>query len=46
MKEIDELDRYRAAYKLIEKLKAAEAQADAEGWITSEDLKRELGVDE
>ena len=46
MKEIDELDRYRAAYKLIEKLKTAEAQADVEGWISADALKRELGVEE
>ena len=42
MKEIDELDRYRAAYKL----KTAETQASAEGWISSDELKRELEVDE
>ena len=46
MKEIDELDRYRAAYKLIEKLKTAEAQADVEVWISADALKRELGVEE
>ena len=46
MKEIDELDRYRAAYKLIEQLKTAETQASAEGWISSDELKRELEVDE
>ena len=46
MKEIDELDRYRAAYKLIEKLKTAETQASVEGWISSDELKRELEVDE
>lgn len=45
MKEIDELDRYRAAYQLIEKLKEAERQADTEGWLSAEEVKKQLGVD-
>ena len=44
MEEIDELDRYRAAYTLFSKLKSAEERADREGWISADDLEKELGV--
>lgn len=44
MAEIDELDRYRAAYTLFSKLKSAEERADREGWIPADDLEKELGV--
>ena len=44
MDEIDELDRYRAAYKLISKLNRAEERANQEGWISDEDVKKEMGV--
>ncbi len=43
MAEIDELDRYKAAYKLISKLEKAEERADREGWLSAEDVERELG---
>ena len=44
MDEIDELDRYRAAYQLISKLKKSEERANLEGWIPSEDVEIELEV--
>mgnify|MGYP000959568293 FL=1 len=44
MDEIDELDRYRAAYQLIFKLKKSEERANLEGWIPSEDVEKELEV--
>ncbi len=44
MAEIDELDRYRAAYTLFSKLKSAEERANREGWISADDLEKELGV--
>ena len=44
MKEIDELDRCKAAYALLLKLQKAEERAEAEGWIDAEDLEKELGV--
>ena len=44
MDEIDELDRYRAAYPLISKLKKSEERANLEGWIPSEDVEKELEV--
>jgi hypothetical protein len=43
MAEIDELDRYRAAYTLFFKLKNAEERAKQEGWIDEDDLEKELG---
>lgn len=43
MAEIDELDRYRAAYTLFSKLQEAEDRAAKEGWIDADDLERELG---
>ena len=44
MEEIDELDRYRAAYQLITKLKKSEERATLEGWISSEEVEKELEV--
>ena len=44
MDELDELDRYRAAYQLISKLKKSEERANLEGWIPSEDVEKELEV--
>lgn len=44
MEEIDELDRYRAAYQLITKLKKSEKRANLEGWISSEEVEKELEV--
>ena len=44
MDEIDEPDRYRAAYQLISKLKKSEERANLEGWIPSEDVEKELEV--
>ena len=44
MEETDELDRYRAAYQLITKLKKSEERANLEGWIPSEDVEKELEV--
>lgn len=44
MAELDELDRYRAAYTLVSKLKKAEERADKEGWISADDVEKELRV--
>ena len=46
MAEIDELDRYRAAYTLFSKLQKAEERAAKEGWTDSDALEKELEVDE
>ena len=42
MEEIDELDRCRAAYMLLTKLKEAEEEAEREGYISAEDVDKEL----
>lgn len=44
MAEIDELDRYRAAYTLVSRLRKAEERADKEGWISANEAEKELGV--
>ncbi|MCH4192937.1 MAG: prevent-host-death protein [Butyrivibrio sp.] len=44
MSEIDELDRYRAAYTLFSKLQNAEERAAKEGWTDADTLAGELGV--
>ena len=46
MAEIDELDRYRAAYTLFSKLQRAEDRAAKEGWLDADDLEQELGAKE
>ena len=40
MDEIDELDKYRAAYSLFTRLKKAEESAVTEGWIDEADLDK------
>lgn len=40
--EIDKLDCYRAAYTFITKLKKAEERANKEGWISADDVEKEL----
>lgn len=46
MAEIDELDRYKAAYTLFFKLQKAEGRAAKEGWIDVDDVEKKLGVSE
>lgn len=44
MNEIDELDRYHAAYELLTKLKKAEERAEREGYVSAEEVDRILGL--
>lgn len=44
MEEIDELDRYKEAYYLFLKLRQAEKRADKEGWISADEIEKDLGV--
>lgn len=46
MEEIDELDRCRREYELLLKLQKAEERADQEGWISADEVEKELGVTE
>lgn len=43
MEEIDELDRYRAAYTLFTKLKHSEERAAREGWVDEDELDQLIG---
>ena len=42
MAEIDELDRYKAAYTLFSRLQKAEERAAKEGWIDADDLENSI----
>ncbi len=42
MAEIDELDRYRATYKLFSQLQSAEKRANHEGWIDADHAENEI----
>ena len=44
MKELDELDKQKALYTLMNKLNEAEASIRKEGTISADDLEAELGV--
>ena len=46
MAEIDELDKYRAAYTLFSKLRKAEERAAKEGWISAGEMETVLGVND
>ena len=43
MEEIDELDKYRAAYMLLTKLKEAEEEVEIKGYISADDVEKKLG---
>ena len=42
----DELDRLRAVHSLLSDLREAEERADREGWISDEDMQKEMGLTE
>ena len=44
MNELDELDKQKALYTLMNKLNEAEASIRKEGTISADDLEAELGV--
>lgn len=44
MAEAEEKERYCAVYALFSKLKASEERANKEGWISADDVEKELGV--
>lgn len=45
MAEIDELDRCKAAYELISRLNKAKEQGEKEGFLTSREVEKILGID-
>lgn len=44
IEEADELDRLRRILLLLTDLRRTEEKANQEGWISSEELERELGI--
>lgn len=44
MEESEKLDRLSAYYDLLADLMSAEERASKEGWISSEEMERELGL--
>jgi len=46
VEEADELDRLRAVHSLLSDLREAEERADREGWISDEDMQKEMGLTE
>ena len=46
IEEADELDRLRAVHTLLSDLKEAEDKADREGWISDEEMQKEMGLSE
>ena len=44
VEEADELDRLRGVHSLLSDLREAEERADREGWISDEDMQKEMGL--
>ena len=44
IEEADELDRLRKLVSLLADLRRTEAKANQEGWISAEELEKELGI--
>lgn len=44
IEEADELDRLRAMFHLVSDLKAAEEEADREGWIEADEFEKEMEI--
>ena len=44
MAEADELDRMKAAFRLMSDLRSAEDEADRAGWIEADELEKEMGI--
>lgn len=44
VKELDRIERYKAACRLLADLKEAEEESDRDGWLSAEEVERELGL--
>jgi hypothetical protein len=42
--EAEELDRLKAAYTVVSELKKSEERGNREGWISAEDVRKEMGI--
>ncbi len=46
VEEADQLDRLRAYHSLLSDLRDAEERADREGWISDDEMRKEMGLNE
>lgn len=46
IQEADELDRFHATVAVVSDLHKAEAQADNEGWVSDDEVRKIMGIDE
>ena len=46
IQEADELDKFHAAAAVVDDLRKAEAQADKEGWVSDDEARKIMGIDE
>lgn len=46
MEEVEEFDRLKAMYGLMQDLKAAEERGNKEGWLSEDELDEEMGITE
>ena len=42
----DELDRLRAAHAVLSDLKKAEERSNLEGWVSDEEMQKEMGLED
>lgn len=46
VEEADELDRLRAVHAVLSDLKKAEERANLEGWVSDEEMQKEMGLED
>ena len=46
VEEADELDRLRAVHAVLSDLKKAEARSNLEGWVSDEEMQKEMGLED
>ena len=46
VEEADELDRLRAVHAVLSDLKRAEERSNHEGWVSDEEMQKEMGLEE
>ncbi len=46
VEEADELDRLRAVHAVLSDLKKAEERSNLEGWVSDEEMQKEMGLED
>ena len=46
VEEADELDRLRAVHAVLSDLKRAEERSEREGWVSDEEMQKEMGLED